>query len=57
MECPRCGSRNPPEAVRCGFCGYILSKELAIKMEEEKRKREEAIIERIERSNGSLRLC
>jgi len=48
-ECPRCGSKNPPEAVRCIFCGYILNRELAIKMEEEERKRDEAIIERIER--------
>ena len=48
-ECPRCGSKNLPEAVRCIFCGYILNRELAIKMEEEERKRDEAIIERIER--------
>ena len=47
--CPRCGERNTPDATRCSFCGYILDKRLAIKVEEEERRREEAILERIER--------
>ena len=53
VECPRCGDKNPPGNVRCGFCGYILDREFAFKVEleeeREKRRREEMIIERIER--------
>jgi len=36
-QCPRCGSMNPPNNTRCEFCGYILDKSLALKVEEEKR--------------------
>jgi len=48
IECPRCGRKNAPDAARCGYCGYVLDKELAIKIEEEERMKDEAIIRRIE---------
>ena len=48
-QCPRCGKRNGPDAVRRSFCGYILDRELASRMEEEDRRRDQEIIERIER--------
>jgi len=47
-ECPRCKYKNAPGDVRCSFCGYVLNKELAAKIEEEERGKEEAIIKRIE---------
>ena len=40
VNCPRCGRENPPGNVRCGFCGFILDKETALKMEEKERYRE-----------------
>ena len=53
VECPRCGAKNQPDAVRCEWCGLILDQKLALKIEEEERKaaeeREKALIERIER--------
>jgi integrase len=49
VECPRCGSRNAPGNVRCGFCGLVLDRETAIKMAEEKERRDREIIERLER--------
>ncbi|MEJ5327826.1 MAG: zinc-ribbon domain-containing protein [Candidatus Bathyarchaeia archaeon] len=47
-ECPRCGTRNSPDAIRCHYCGYIIDKELATEMEAEERKKDEAIIARLE---------
>jgi len=47
-ECPRCKYKNAPGDVRCNFCGYVLNKELAAKIEEEERGKEETIIRRIE---------
>lgn len=44
VECPRCSRKNPPGNVRCGFCGFILDKELAVKMEEEERKKDEVLL-------------
>ncbi|MEM3722752.1 MAG: tyrosine-type recombinase/integrase, partial [Candidatus Bathyarchaeia archaeon] len=46
--CPRCGCKNAPSLVRCSFCGFVLDRELAAKIEEENRHMEEAIIRRIE---------
>jgi len=34
VSCPRCGCENPPGNVHCGFCGFILDKEKALRMEE-----------------------
>ncbi|MEM0254314.1 MAG: tyrosine-type recombinase/integrase [Candidatus Bathyarchaeia archaeon] len=47
-ECPRCKHKNAPGTVRCSFCGLVLDRELAAKIEEDDRHREEAIIKRIE---------
>ncbi len=55
VECPRCKTKNRPDAVRCSFCGLILDKELAIKIEEEERRRDEAMIARIERLERLVR--
>jgi integrase len=42
VECSRCGNKNPFGNVRCGFCGMILDREAAEKMElEEQRGTEE----------------
>ncbi|MEM4534319.1 MAG: site-specific integrase, partial [Candidatus Korarchaeota archaeon] len=48
IQCPRCGSMNPPNNARCEFCGYILDRSLAMKVEEEERKREEKIVRMLE---------
>jgi len=48
IECPRCGSQNPPGNVYCNFCGFILDSEAAIKMEMEERRRDEIVIQRLE---------
>jgi len=48
VKCPRCGTENPPGTVYCRLCGFILDRETAIKMEEEERKRDELIIQRLE---------
>ncbi|MEM2293865.1 MAG: zinc ribbon domain-containing protein, partial [Nitrososphaerota archaeon] len=47
-QCPRCGSMNPPNNVRCEYCGYILDRSLAIKAEEEEQKKEEKVIKMLE---------
>jgi integrase len=54
-KCPRCGRINPPDNVRCDLCGFILDRQLAVKMEEEERRRDEAIIARIERLEQLVR--
>jgi integrase/ribosomal protein L40E len=46
-ECPRCGAKNPPDALRCNCCGYIIDKELATKKEEEERRKDEEILARV----------
>ncbi|MEM2424927.1 MAG: zinc ribbon domain-containing protein [Candidatus Bathyarchaeia archaeon] len=48
-QCPRCGSMNPPNNTRCDFCGYILDKSLALKVEEERVKGLEEILIRLEK--------
>ena len=50
--CPRCRTENPFGAVRCSFCGYIVDKETALKMEEEERVKDREIMERLERLEG-----
>ena len=59
VECPRCGAKNQPDAVRCEWCGLILDKQLALKIEEEERRRteekEKALIGRIERLERLVR--
>ncbi|MEM3641131.1 MAG: tyrosine-type recombinase/integrase [Candidatus Bathyarchaeia archaeon] len=47
-ECPRCKYKNAPGTVRCGFCGLVLDKEFAAKIDEEERRKDESIIKRIE---------
>ncbi|MEM1587245.1 MAG: hypothetical protein QW294_07115 [Candidatus Bathyarchaeia archaeon] len=39
---------NPPNNARCECCGYILDRSLAMKVEEEERKREEKILSMLE---------
>ena len=48
VKCPRCGRENPPGNVYCGFCGFILDKETALRMEEKKRDKEQQIEQKIE---------
>ena len=38
VACKRCGEPNPPGTVRCDRCGFVLDKEVAIKLEEERQK-------------------
>ena len=47
--CPKCGTKNEPDKVRCNFCGLILDQKLAINIFEEEKKREEEILRRVER--------
>ena len=49
IECPRCGKRNPPNNARCSFCGLLLDRKLAIKIEEERMERLEEIVRRLEK--------
>ena len=49
IECPRCGSQNPPGNVYCSFCGFLLDRKAAIKMEMEERRRDEMLIQRLEK--------
>ncbi|MGQ9691225.1 MAG: tyrosine-type recombinase/integrase [Thermoproteota archaeon] len=53
-ECPRCRSKNPPDSVRCGFCGLILDRRTAIKMEEDEREKEETLIRTIKEMGRRL---
>jgi len=46
--CPRCKAENPPGRVYCGFCGFVLDRETAIKTEEEERSENDLIIQRLE---------
>jgi ribosomal protein L40E len=55
IECPRCKTRNGPDAARCSFCGLILDRKLAEEMEEEERKKDQAVIARIERLEKLVR--
>jgi len=48
IECPRCGSQNPPGNIYCSFCGFLLDRKAAIKMEMEERRRDEMLIRRLE---------
>jgi len=57
IECPRCGNKNPPSNVRCSFCGYILNRELAIKMEGKNAKEKRQSSRGLRGLNGPLRLC
>jgi integrase len=47
--CPRCGSRNEPDKVRCNFCGLVLDEELALKMFQEDGEKLAELSERLER--------
>jgi ribosomal protein L40E len=51
---PRCGEKNPPGSGRCGKCGLILDRELAMKMEEEARKGDEELLDRIKRLESAV---
>ncbi|MEM0358300.1 MAG: tyrosine-type recombinase/integrase [Candidatus Bathyarchaeia archaeon] len=48
VECPRCKQMNAPNNVRCEFCGYILDRSLAMKIEEEQHMRNEDVIKMLE---------
>ena len=54
INCPRCGRENPPGSVRCSFCGFILDRETALKIEEAEQEKDEAILERIKRLEDAL---
>ncbi|MGB9960602.1 MAG: tyrosine-type recombinase/integrase [Candidatus Bathyarchaeales archaeon] len=54
-ECPRCGTKNSAGAVRCDFCGLVLDRKLAEKMEEEERRKDEAIMAKIEQLEQLVR--
>jgi len=47
VGCPRCGNKNSPGNVRCGFCGLILDKETAFKIEEKEREEDRKILDRL----------
>jgi len=49
VECPRCGNKNSPGNVRCGFCGMILDRETAAKIEEKEQERDREIFDRLGR--------
>ena len=48
VECPRCRQMNAPNSTRCEACGYVLDRDLAIKIEEEERRRNEDVIKLLE---------
>ncbi|MEM0096777.1 MAG: hypothetical protein QW660_09140, partial [Candidatus Bathyarchaeia archaeon] len=48
VECPRCKQMNSPNNARCEFCGYILDRSLAMKIEEEQHMRNEDVIKMLE---------
>ena len=48
VKCPRCGNQNTPGNVYCNFCGFLLDRKIAIKMEMEERRRDEMVIQRLE---------
>jgi len=54
INCPRCGRENPPGNVHCGFCGFILDKEAALKMEEKERDRERQIEQELLRMRNEI---
>ncbi|MEM3641757.1 MAG: hypothetical protein QXH37_07555, partial [Candidatus Bathyarchaeia archaeon] len=47
-ECPRCGRRNSPDAVRCSFCSFIIDRKLAMEAEEKRVERMEEVVRRLE---------
>ncbi|MGB9960347.1 MAG: tyrosine-type recombinase/integrase [Candidatus Bathyarchaeales archaeon] len=48
VECPRCKHMNTPNNARCEFCGYILDRNLAMKIEQEEHRRNEDIVKMLE---------
>ncbi|MCD6464988.1 tyrosine-type recombinase/integrase [Candidatus Bathyarchaeota archaeon] len=54
VNCPRCGCENPPGSVHCGFCGFILDRETALKMEEKERDRERRIEQELLRMQNEI---
>jgi len=54
VNCPRCGRESPPGNVYCGFCGFILDKETALKMEEKERDRERQIEQKLLRMQNEI---
>jgi len=53
-KCPRCGSENPQGTVRCKFCGYILDRETAARMEEEDKKEIEDLKRQIQELRSAV---
>ena len=55
LVCPRCRRKNPFGAVRCSFCGFILDRELAIRLEQERVEEAESLLERVKRLESLVR--
>jgi integrase len=49
VECPRCGNKSSPGNVRCSFCGLVMDRETALKIEEKEREEDGKIVERLEK--------
>jgi integrase len=54
VDCPRCGKRNEPDTVRCSFCGFVLDRGFALKMDHEERRIDEEILARIEKLEKTI---
>ena len=39
VNCPRCKTKNPMGNVRCSFCGMVIDKDVALRMEEGEREK------------------
>ena len=49
VDCPRCGNKNPFGNIRCGFCGMVIDRETAMKMEEDEREKNKVLQTRLEK--------
>ena len=53
-ECPRCGKKNQPDNARCGFCDFILDRNLAEEIEQKTSERDMEIQRRLQRLEQTL---
>lgn len=53
-ECPRCGRKNQPESVKCGFCGFILDRRSAEEIEQKTNERNAEIQDRLQRLEQTI---
>lgn len=53
-ECSRCGKKNQPDSVRCGFCGFILDRRLTEEMEQKVLERDLEIQSRLQRLDQTI---